>query len=141
MKEQNDFREEGRTDETKSTVIPVIQEQARVEKKEVETAKVKVQKKVIEVEKNIDIPLLQEGYDVQRIPINQYVETHPPVREEGDKIIIPVVREVLVVEKRLELVEEVHVIKRNTTVNHTETFTLKKEEVNVERIPTNHNNQ
>ena len=122
-----------------STVIPVVQEQATVGKEEIETAKVWIQKKVTEVEKNVNIPLLQEGYEVERVPINQYVDSYPQVREDGNTIIIPVVREVLVVEKRLELVEEVHVVKRKTTVDHRETFTLKKEEVNVERTPTNNN--
>jgi uncharacterized protein (TIGR02271 family) len=128
------------TEHQQSTIIPVVQEQASVGKEEIETAKVWIQKKVTEVEKNVDIPLLQEGYDVERIPINQYVDTYPQVREDGNTIIIPVVREVLVVEKRLELVEEVHVVKRKTTVDHRETFTLKKEEVNVERKPANNNN-
>jgi uncharacterized protein (TIGR02271 family) len=131
--------ERGRLNQ-ESTVIPVVQEQATIDKKEIETAKLTVQKKVIDVEKNVDIPLLQEGYEVERIPINQYVDTYPQVREDGNTIIIPVVREVLVVEKRLELVEEVHVIKRKTTVDHRETFTLRKEEVTVERIPTNNSN-
>ena len=119
------------------TVIPVVQEQATLTKEEVETAKVRIQKHVTEVEKTVNIPLLQEGYEVERVPINQYVDSYPQIRHDGDTIIIPVVREVLVVEKRLELVEEVHVVKRQTTVDHRETFTLRKEEVNVERTATN----
>lgn len=134
MEEQKDFRDDSKKEQAASTVIPVVQEQARVSKEEMETAKVRIQTRVTEVEKNLDIPLLQEGYVIERIPVNQFIEAHPPVREEGDTIIIPVVREVLVVEKRLELVEEVHVIKRKTTVEHKESFTLKKEEVHVERI-------
>lgn len=121
-------------------VIPVVQEQATISKEERETSTVRIHKNVVEVEKNISVPLLQEGYDVQRIAVNQFVDATPPVREEGDTIIIPVVREVLVVEKRLELVEELHVIKRKTTVDRTESFTLRKEEVNIERIPTNNSN-
>ena len=124
-----------------STVIPVMQEQATIDKEVVETAKIYVQKKVTEVEKNVDIPLLQEGYEIERVAVNQYVDTYPQIREDGNTIIIPVVREVLVVEKRLELVEEVRVIKRATTVDHKETFTLRKEEVNVERKPTNNNDR
>ena len=122
------------------TTIPVVQEQARIDKTNIETAKIRIEKKVLEVDKTIDIPLLQEGYEVERVPINKIVESHPPVREDGDTIIIPVVREVLVVEKRLELVEEVHVIKRKTTVDHRESITLRKEEVTVERTPANNNN-
>jgi uncharacterized protein (TIGR02271 family) len=134
MEEQKDFREE-RKEEFTSTVIPVVQEQATVDKKTVESGKVRIEKKVVEVEKTIDIPLLKEGYEIERVPVNKIVDSHPSIREDGDIIIIPVVREVLVVEKRLELVEEVHVIKHRTEVPHTENFTLRKEEVNVERNP------
>jgi uncharacterized protein (TIGR02271 family) len=122
--------------EQTASVIPVIQEQARIDKTEIESAKIKVQKKVVEVEKTVDIPLMKEGYDIERVPVNRFIDTHPPIREEGNVIIVPVVREVLVVEKRLELVEELHIIKHETTVDHKESFTLRKEEVNVERIST-----
>ena len=47
-----------------STVISVVQEQAHIHKQEVETGKVRVQKKVLEIEKSIDIPLKKEGYEV-----------------------------------------------------------------------------
>lgn len=122
--------------EQAASVIPVIQEQARIDKTEVESAKIKVHKKVVEVEKTVDMPLMKEGYDIERVPVNQFIDTHPPIREEGNVIIVPVVREVLVVEKRLELVEELHIIKNKTTVDHKESFTLRKEEVAVERIST-----
>src|SRR5215204_1036574 len=102
MQEQNDFREERKKEEPESMVIPVIHEQARISKEQAETARVKIQTKVTEVEKTINIPLLQENYEVKRVPVNQYVDAHPPVKEEGDEIIIPVVQEVLVVEKKLE---------------------------------------
>ena len=117
------------------TVIPVIQEQARINTVQTNTATINVQKRVTEVEKTINIPLMREGYSIEKIPVNVFVETAPPVREEGDTIIIPVVREVLVVEKRLELVEELRITKQQTTIEHQEKVTLKKEEVEIKRIP------
>lgn len=119
-----------------TTVIPVVQEQAHIHKEQVESGKVHVQKKVTEVEKILEVPLMQEQYEVRRVPVDQLVDEHPPIREEGDHLIIPVVQEVLVVQKRLKLVEEVHLIKRQTTVTRTESFTLKKEDVTVERTST-----
>jgi uncharacterized protein (TIGR02271 family) len=133
----NKEQEKTKGEQTTADVIPVVEEQASISKVEQETARIKIHKHVVEVEKNIDVSLLQEGYDIQHVSINQFVDQQPPIREEGDTIIIPVVREVLVVEKRLELVEELHIIKNRKTVNHTESFTLRKEEVNVERVPTN----
>ena len=134
MKEEKDISAENKTATGDLTIIPVIQEQATIHTEIKETGKLKIKTTVTEVEKNIDVPLIQEGYEIKRIPINQFVDTRPPAREEGDTIIIPVVREVLVVEKRLELVEEVHLVKQQTTVQHRESITLKKEDVHIERI-------
>jgi stress response protein YsnF len=52
-------------------------------------------------------------------------------------MIIPVVREVLVVEKRLLLVEELHVTKTQVQKQETQHITLRKEEVIVERLAPN----
>ena len=110
--------------------IPVIEEQLRVDKKVVETGKVHVSKKVTEHETSVSVPLMEETYDVERVPVNQVVETPPPpVRYEGDTMIIPVMREVLVVQKHYEIVEEIRLTKQINRQQHTEQVTLKKEEV------------
>lgn len=117
-----------------SVTIGVIEEQLRVDKEVVETGRVYISKKVHEKEETIDLPGSREEVDIQRVPINKYVETAPPaVRHEGDKMIIPVLREVAVVEKRLVLVEELHVTKRQVKTEDRQSVTLRKEEVNVDR--------
>jgi uncharacterized protein (TIGR02271 family) len=71
---------------------------------------------------------------VERIPINQYVDSAPQAtRQEGDVTIISVVKEVLVVEKRLMLVEEIRLTRQKTQENKEFTATLRKEEISVER--------
>ena len=55
------------------------------------------------------------------------------MREEGDTTIIPVIEEVLVVEKRLFLKEEIRIRRTQTTQLHEETVTLRREEVVIER--------
>src|SRR6476661_6041401 len=88
-------------------VIPVLQEQVTVGKRLVETGKVHISKKVTEDQTTVSIPLMQEAYDVERVPVNQVVDTPPPaLRYEGETAIIPVLREVLVVQKRYEITEE-----------------------------------
>ncbi len=116
-------------------VIEVVQEHIVVSKETVDTARVVVHKRVVEEERTLNIPLIQEGYEVEHHPIKKIVDTMPEVRQEEDRVVIPVVREVLVVEKRYEIVEEVHVIKRRTEVPHMQDITLLKEVVDVERIP------
>src|SRR4028118_116704 len=77
-----------------STVIPVIEEQLQVGKKVVETGSVRINKIVREEEVNVETPVVVEKLDIERIPINQYVESAPPaVRYEGDVMIVPILEE------------------------------------------------
>ena len=116
-----------------STLVPVIEEQLQVGTQRVQTGVVRIVKHVTEEVQTVSLPTTREDVIVDRVAIYQYVETPPAVRYEGDTTIIPVLREVLVTEKKLLLVEEVHITKRRTTDQDAQEFTLLKEEVTVER--------
>jgi uncharacterized protein (TIGR02271 family) len=117
--------------------IPVIEEQLRVEKKVVETGKVHISKKVVENETAVTVPLTEESYHVERVPVNRVVDEAPQaVRYEGDTMIIPVMREVLVVQKRYEIVEEIRLTKKVTQEEHTEQVTLLREQVDIDHSRT-----
>jgi uncharacterized protein (TIGR02271 family) len=114
--------------------IPVIEEQVRVSKRMVETGKVHISKKVTEQQTSVSLPLIQEQFDVERVPVNQVVDTRPAaMRYEGDTTIIPVLREVMVVQKHYEIIEEIRITKRKTETTDTQQVSLRKEEVQVER--------
>lgn len=118
-----------------SGVIPVMEEQLIVDKRVVEKGRVRISKKVRETDETVNIPLVQENVQVERVPINQFIaEAPPPVRYEGNVMIIPVLREVVIVEKRLVLVEELRVTKQQTQTQETQKIRLRKEEVNVKRV-------
>jgi stress response protein YsnF len=55
-----------------------------------------------------------ETVEVTRVPVNREIDVAPSIRTEGDVTIIPVVEEVVVVEKRLVLKEEIH-LRRTVT--------------------------
>jgi stress response protein YsnF len=57
------------------------------------------------------------------------------VRQEGDTTVIPVVEEVVVVEKRLRLVEAVRISKRQAIRHEPQSITLRRQEAVVERLP------
>lgn len=117
-----------------NTVIPVIEEQLRISKVWQETGRVQVSKTVTEEAVDYSVPLNQEEVIMERKPINQYVDTAPAAsRYEGDTLIIPVLKEVLVVEKKLMLVEELHIRKRHSEQIVTGTETVRKESVEVNR--------
>jgi uncharacterized protein (TIGR02271 family) len=122
-------------DLTREMIIPVIEEQVHVDKKVVESGRVRITKVVSEQEVPVSIPLIEEEHDIQRVPVNEYVETAPPpIRYEGDTMIIPVVREVLVIQKRLLVVEELHITKTQVQKQDTQHITLRKEEVMVQHL-------
>jgi uncharacterized protein (TIGR02271 family) len=116
-----------------ATVIPVIQEEVEVDRRPVERGRVRITKNVHTEEETIDAPLRQERVQVERIPIEEVVETPVATRYEGDTLVIPVMEEVLVIEKKLFLKEEVRITKYVGEVQHQETVTLNREEVSVQR--------
>jgi uncharacterized protein (TIGR02271 family) len=117
----------------KSAVIPVIHEQATVQKRVVETGKVHIAKRLREYEELVDIPHIHEEVRVEHVPVNEFVDEPPKVRTEGETTIIPVLEERAVVEKRLFLVEELHVRKERKESHHPQTVKVLKEEVEVRR--------
>jgi stress response protein YsnF len=70
---------------------------------------------------------------VERVPIGRAVAAVPAVREEGDTTILPVVEEVIVVERRLILKEEVHIRRIKVAERHTETVTTREQTVEIYR--------
>jgi len=64
----------------------------------------------------IDEPLFGEDVTVERVQVNRLVDAAPQSRQDGDTTIIPVVEEVITVQKRLLLREEVRITRRRTTI-------------------------
>jgi uncharacterized protein (TIGR02271 family) len=115
-------------------VIPLVEERARVAKRRVVTGAVRVQKRVREWEEVVDEPLTRVRVDVERRPINIWVHTPPPVRIEGDTTVIPLLEEVLVVQRRLRVTEEVRITRRRERFRAPQRVVLRREEAEVERL-------
>jgi uncharacterized protein (TIGR02271 family) len=115
-------------------VLPVIEETLAVATRPVETGRVRLRKVVHEREELVDPPLLREEVIIERVPINRVVEAPLPVRYEGDTMIISLVEEVLVVDTRLLLTEEVHITTRRTETHTPTRVTLRHEDVTIERV-------
>ena len=105
-----------------------------VTKRRVEGATVRVATTTREREQLIDEELTHERYEVERVPVGRVVETAPPVREENGATVLSVVEEVVVVERRLMLKEEVHIRRVRTTERHRETVGLREQDAVVTRI-------
>ncbi len=84
-------------------------------------------------DKLLEEDLVHERVVVERVPVGQIVDVVPPVRQEGDVTIMPVVEEVVVIERRLFLKEEVHLRRVRTTERFVETVKLREQQVEVTR--------
>ena len=128
--------EDDRTpDKTGEAVIPLLAEEVAVSKQVVETGRVQVARVTHEREQLIDELLAHETVEINRTPIGRQVDTMPAIRDEDDTLVIPIVEEVLVVERRLLLKEEVRVRRVRSTERHQESVTLRHHEAVVTRLP------
>jgi uncharacterized protein (TIGR02271 family) len=114
-------------------VVPLHEETLGIERRQVETGRVRIQTRVRERTEVVDEPVMRERADVERVPIGKVVDAAPLPREEGDTLVIPVVEERLVVERRLVVTEEIRVRKTRVTERHREAITLRSEEAEVAR--------
>ena len=114
-------------------VVPVLEEQLRVGRKQVETGKVRIRKVVHERREVIDEPVFGEDVEVTRVPVDRAVDGPPPVRMEGDVMIIPLLEERVVTQKQLFLREELHVTKRRYETTSAQEVTVRSEEAVVEQ--------
>ena|SRR5688500_7182040 len=126
-------------DSDAAMVIPVIQEEIIVDKQVIETGKVRISKRISGHEELVDVPLFREEVTVERVPVNLFVEEPPPVRQEGDTMIIPVVREEIIVQKKILLVEELRVRKEVIEHHEPQTVNVLREEVDITRVAKNKN--
>lgn len=115
-------------------VVPLVAEELSVEKRRVERGGVRISKTVSERTETIDLPLMEEQTEVERVAVNRIVDAPPPIRYEGDVMIVPLLEEVIVTEKRLMLREELHIRKRQIETRKPQQVTVRREEAFIERF-------
>jgi uncharacterized protein (TIGR02271 family) len=121
-------------------VVPVMVEELDVQRRRVETGRVRIHKTVHEHEELVDEPLFQEEVVIERVPINRVVEEAIPIRYEGDTMIVSLLEEVPVIEKRLVLKEELRITKRRVAASRPLHVLLRSEEATVEHLDINDKN-
>lgn len=118
--------------------IPLAGEELVASTREVEKGKVIIRKRIETIPHQESVSVDHDEVDVERVTVNQDIAEVPSVRHEGATMIVPVVEEVLVVEKRLRLIEEVRITKRRVTGEETVHEELRREVVDIdtEGVPT-----
>jgi stress response protein YsnF len=116
-------------------VIPIIEEELHVDERKVTTGKVRVRTIVDVIDELASASLEEETVEVTRVPVDRAVDRAPDIRTENGVTIIPVMEEVLVLEKRLVLKEELHVRKRISTEEVEYPVQRRRQRAIIERIP------
>jgi stress response protein YsnF len=120
-----------------SLKVPVVREEVQVEKQVVDTGRgVRIHKTVAEHPCHIDERLLRDDVEVSHVPVDRIVplDAAPATRYEGDTLVVPILEEVLVVERRVRIKEELRITRTRREEHHAETVMLKSEQVSVERF-------
>jgi uncharacterized protein (TIGR02271 family) len=114
----------------------VIEEMLHVEKRVVEGAGYRLRKRVDTRVATIDEPLRNYKVEIERIAVNAPLGSDdiPEPRYEGDTLVIPVIEEVVVTEKRLVLTEEIRVTRVHGTHRAPQSVELRKEHIDIERL-------
>lgn len=116
-------------------VLRLLVEELSVDKQRIETGRLRVRRVTQERTEKVDIDVEHVEAEFERVPVGRFVDERPVLRETEDMIVIPVVEEVVVVERRLMLKEEIHVRKTRRVERRSEQVTLRSQDAEVLRLP------
>lgn len=116
-------------------VIPLVSETLSITKRVVETGTTRIAISTETIDTAIRETLHGEEVQIERVAIGREVTTAPAIRHEegGAVLVVPVVEEILVVERRLVLKEEVRIRRIPTTELHESTIPLRRQTARVEQ--------
>lgn len=117
-------------------IIALHGEDLVVGRRVVERASVRIATVTRSHDRLVEEELTHRRVEIVHVPVGRFVDAVPPVREDGDLTILPVVEEVVIVERRLLLKEEVHIRRVQRTEQHVETVVLRTQDAVVTRTPT-----
>lgn len=117
-------------------VIPLAEERLAIVRRVVETGRVRVHLSTATEDALVQETLRGERMEVERVALGHEVASAPTVREEEDGavLVVPVLEEILVVERRLVLKEELRIRRIATTETVEETIPLRRQRASVERL-------
>ncbi|SNS12566.1 conserved domain-containing protein [Noviherbaspirillum humi] len=117
--------------------FPVMQEKIQIDKRLVDTGRgIRLKKTVAEKEELVDEALLRDEISVERVAVNRVVDDAqlPQARYEGDTLIVPVLEEVLVLQKQTLLKEEVRITRRPQEYHAPQRIVLRREQIDIEPL-------
>ena len=112
------------------------EEQLNVHKELVQTGEININKRIVEEQQDMDVPIERDDVAVERRPVADSGNPDEEIKKEpyyvGDELHIPVVEERLVVTKIEVVTEEIVVTKRKITDTEHVSETIRREEVEID---------
>lgn len=115
-------------------IVPVIAEQVNVDAVPVLKGGVRVVKRTIGQEHLIEQELRRDHIEVKRVKVHRIVEGPQEAIHSGNTTIIPVVEEVLRIERQWVVTEEIHLIRTEETNTFRDKVIVNREEATVDRF-------
>ena len=104
-----------------------------MDKRTVDTEHVRITTSVAAEQVVVRDTVARGEVEIRHVVIGREVSHAPAIREEDGVTIIPIIEERLVVEKRLFLIEEIHVVRTNRTEAITLPTTLRRTRIDIDR--------
>lgn len=114
--------------------VPVVAEEVHTDAIPVETGGVRVTKHTDSHDELLEQELRKGRVEVKRVKTDRVVDGPQPARRVGDTLIVPVVSEVLRIEKQWVVTEEIHIRQLEERETVQQTVTVNQEEATVERL-------
>ena len=112
--------------------IPIAEERLRAGTRAIDLGELRIHRHVEQQEETVRQAVTRDDVTVERVSIDRYIDAPPAVRTEGDTLIVPVLEEVLVVEKRLKLKEELRIRTRQAVEEAEVREMVRRERVELE---------
>ncbi len=116
--------------------VPILEERLEVGTRPVELGEVRLRKSIELFEQVARQPVMREDVVVERVPMSRELDVPAEPHMDGDWFVVPVMEEMLVVQKRLVLKEEIRIKKRQVTEEYEVREQLRREHLDVEDATT-----
>jgi len=124
----------GPQERPEEVAIPVVSEEIHPGTRQVVTGGVRVVKRTVPHEEILQRELRHDRVEVKRVQVNREVDGPLAPREEEDTLVVPVMEEVLRVERVWVLKEEIHIRRITSAEMHEERVTVSRQEAEVQRL-------
>jgi stress response protein YsnF len=117
-----------------NVVVPVVNEELHADAIPVQTGGVRVVKHVEGHDEVLEQELRKGRVEVKRVKTERVVDGPQPVQRVGNTLVVPVVCEVLHVEKRWVVTEEIHLTQIEERETVQQTVTVSQEQAEIQRL-------